>query len=112
MLTGTWAGTLVPSAELVAIAPDRYPIVLSLDESNGSVTGAAGQSLAEVGHARVALGTFDASTGRIYIRLDSPAGAELNEQLVLEGDVTLEAIRGRFAYGTSGTGDFELRRLP
>jgi hypothetical protein len=111
MLTGTWAGTLLPSAKLVAIAADRYPIVLALEESKGSVTGAAGPSLAEVGHAQVASGTFDASTGRIHIRVDSPADAEVDEQIVLEGDVTPDAISGRFTYGNSGSGDFELRRV-
>jgi hypothetical protein len=39
MLTGIWSGTLAPSAHLAEIAGDRYPIVLALEETDGSVTG-------------------------------------------------------------------------
>jgi hypothetical protein len=71
-----------------------------------------GPSAAEINHARIAAGTFDRTTRRVHIRLDSPADAEADEHMVLEGDVTPDAIRGRFEYGRSGSGGFELRRIP
>lgn len=111
MLTGTWTGTLVPSAHLAAVANDRYPIVLALEESGGSVTGSAGPSVAEIDHARVAAGTFDPATRRVHIHIDSPPDAEGDERIVLEGDVTPDAVSGRFKYGASGSGEFHLRRV-
>jgi hypothetical protein len=112
MLTGIWSGTLVPSAHLAEVADDRYPIVLALEETEGSVTGTAGPSAAEIDHARIAVGTFNPTMRRVHIRIDSPPDAEVDEHIVLEGDVTLDAMSGHFEYGTSGSGEFQLRRIP
>lgn len=112
MLVGIWSGTLVPSAHLAGVADDRYPIVLALEVTNGGVTGTTGPSVAALDPARAVAGTFEATMRRVHIRIDSPPHAEVDEHIVLDGDVTLDAISGHVEYGTSGSGEFQLRRFP